>query len=205
MLEPDFYTIVSKEIFSDIIVQRFFNVFCDGLQQYKMFREERYIQKIKKLSDTIKKYNFPNLGHIFKSDCQQKKSSSNTTKEIAQAQQIIDIARSRGMHMSEKLEYDLISKSSVFDNDYTSKPDKYVLVKKIEEKIVTEEVVIPTEDNNALIVDFMSLIHRIPVGTLTTFLDLFNAAWKHLCNVCNFNRTDIVYDSYVNNSLKECK
>ena len=55
MLEPDFYTIASKDIFSDIIVKKIFNVFCDGLQQYKMFREEQYIQKIKKLSDTIKK------------------------------------------------------------------------------------------------------------------------------------------------------
>ena len=111
MLEPNFYNITSEEIFSDIIVQKFLNVFCDGLQQYKIFREERYIQKIKKLSDTIKKYNFPNLGHISKSDSKQKKSSSNTTKEIAQAQKIIDVARSRGIHMSEALEYDLISKS----------------------------------------------------------------------------------------------
>ena len=124
MLEPNFYTIASKEIFSDIIVQKYFNVFCDNLQQYKIFREERYIQKIKKLSDTIKKYNFPNLGHIFKSDSQQKKSSSNTTKEIAQAQKIIDIARSHGIHMSEVLEYDLTSKSYLFDNYYTSTPDK---------------------------------------------------------------------------------
>ena len=73
MLEPNFYNITSKEIFSDIIVQKFLNVFCDGLQQYKIFREERYIQKIKKLSDTITKYNFSNLGHISKSDSEQKK------------------------------------------------------------------------------------------------------------------------------------
>ena len=45
--------------------------------------------------------------------------------------------------MSEVLEYDLISKSYLFDNDYTSKLDKYVLVKKIEEKIVTEESLYP--------------------------------------------------------------
>ena len=130
--------------------------------------------------DAIKKYNFPNLGHISKSGSEQKRSSSNTTKGIAQAQKIIDIARSRGIHTSEVLEYDLICKSYLFVNDYTSKPDKYVLVKKLEEKLVTEEVVIPAEDNNVLIVDFMSLICRIPVGTLTTFLDLFNPAWKYM-------------------------
>ena len=65
-----------------------------------------------------------------------KKSSSNTTKKIAQAQKIIDIARRRRIHISEVLEYDLISKSYLLDNDYTStsKPDKYVLVKKLEKK-----------------------------------------------------------------------
>ena len=157
------------------------------------------------MSDTIKKYNFPNLGHISKGDSEQKKSFPNTTKEITQAQKITDIARSRGIHMSEVLEYDLISKSYLFDNDYTSKPDKYALVEKLEEKIVTEKVVIPAGDNNALIVDFMSLMRRIPVSTLTSFLDLFNAAWKHMCNVCNFNRIDIIYDSYINDSLKECE
>ena len=67
--------------------------------------------KNKEIVGYNKKYNFPNLGHISKSDSKQKKSSSNTTKEIAQAQKIIDIARSRGIHMSEVLEYDLISKS----------------------------------------------------------------------------------------------
>ena len=143
MLEPNFYNITLKEFFSDIIVQKFLNVFCDGLQQYEIFREERYIQKLKELSDTIKKYSFPNLGHISKSDSEQKKSFPNTTKEITQAQKITDIARSRGIHMSEVLEYDLISKSYLFDNDYTSKLDKYVLVKKIEEKIVTEESLYP--------------------------------------------------------------
>ena len=42
MLEPNFYNITSGEIL-DIIVQKFLNVFCGGLQQYKIFREERYI------------------------------------------------------------------------------------------------------------------------------------------------------------------
>ena len=65
-----------------------------------------------------------------------KKSSSNTTKKIAQAQKIIDIARRRRIHISEVLKYDLISKFYLLDNDYTStsKPDKYVLVKKLEKK-----------------------------------------------------------------------
>ena len=26
-----------------------------------------------------------------------------------------------------------------------------------------------------------------------------------MCNVCNFNRIDIIYDSYINDSLKECE
>ena len=101
---PIFITLLQKKFFSDIIVQKFLNVFFNSLQLYKIFREERYIQKIKKLSDTIKKYNFPNLGHISKSDSEQKKSSSNTTKKIAQTQKIIDIARSRGIHMKEVLD-----------------------------------------------------------------------------------------------------
>ena len=123
MLDPNFYNITSKEFFFGYYSTEIFKCFFfNSLQLYKIFREERYIQKIKKLSDTIKKYNFPNLGHISKSDSEQKKSSSNTTKKIAQTQKIIDIARSRGIHMTEVLEYDLIPKSYLVDNDCTSKP-----------------------------------------------------------------------------------
>ena len=35
-------------------------------------------------------------------------------------------------------------------------------------------------ENNALVVDFMSLMHGIHQGQLSTFQDLLNAAWKHI-------------------------
>ena len=65
--------------------------------------------------------------------------------------------------MSDTLQYNLLSNNSSFDNDFTSKSNKYILVKKLEENLINESNMEPQE-NNVLVVAFMSLIRRIPMG-----------------------------------------
>ena len=60
-------------------------------------------------------------------------------------------------------------------------------------------------ENNALVVDFMSLMHGIHQGQLSTFQDLLNAAWKHIQGIWKFKQIDIICDSYVDDLLKECE
>ena len=41
-------------------------------------------------------------------------------------------------------------------------------------------------ENNVLVVDFMSLIHRVPMGQLSTLQDLLNTAWRHIKEIYKF-------------------
>lgn len=84
--------------------------------------------------------------------------------------------------MSYILQYDLLFNNFLLDDDFTSKRNKHMLVKNLEEK--KEE---PGE-NNVLVADFMSLISPIPAGQLSTFQDLLNTAWKILREFINSNR-----------------
>ena len=104
--------------------------------------------------------------------------------------------------MSDILQYDLLSNDSLFVYDFTSNTDKYMLVK---ENLINENNMELGENNNVLVLDIMSLIRRIPMGQLFTFQDLFNVAWKHIKGICKFKQIDIIYDSYVDDWLKECE
>ena len=69
--------------------------------------------------------------------------------------------------MSDILQYHLLSNNSIFDNDFTSKTNKYMLVKKLGENLTNENNMEPGE-NNVLVVDVMPLIRRILLGQFVT-------------------------------------
>ena len=69
--------------------------------------------------------------------------------------------------MSDILQYHLLSNNSIFDNDFTSKTNKYMLVKKLGENLTNENNMEPGE-NNILVVDVMPLIRRIFLGQFVT-------------------------------------
>ena len=57
----------------------------------------------------------------------------------------------------------------------------------------------------ATVVDFMSLIRRYPTSKLKTFNDLFNIATYSILHAPCVEEIDIVYDSYLEDSIKECE
>ena len=63
--------------------KRLLNYFEDGKQWYKVFHEERYVNKLKKLSDTITKVNLPKFDG---KDQKQKKESKPVLKKVGDAQ-----------------------------------------------------------------------------------------------------------------------
>lgn len=69
--------------------------------------------------------------------------------------------------------YDLLPNNSLFHNDFTSKPVKYMIAKKLKEYLINENNIQPRE-NTALVVDFLSLVRLIPMGQLSTFQDVLN-------------------------------
>ena len=66
------------------------------------------------------------------------------------------------------------------------------------EKYISDEhpFVKASDLKTGLLVDFMSLIRRLPLGQMLIFKDLLQATLKNAKNVCDFQRIDIVFDSY---------
>ena len=80
-------------------------------------------------------------------------------------------------------------------------------MKQLEKKLSSVETTVSSDDKlrKALVVDFMSLIRRHPVSKLKTFQDLFTFATYSILNSPFTEEIDIVYDSYVEDSIKECE
>ena len=104
--------------------------------------------------------------------------------------------------MSDILQFDLLSNNSLSDKQIH--PCKYMLVKNLEQNLINENHMEPGE-NNVLVVDAISFIRLIPMGQLFTFQDLLNTARKHIKGLWKFKPIDIVYYSYVDDSLKKCE
>ena len=54
-------------------------------------------------------------------------------------------------------------------------------------------------------IDFMSSIRKIPFSKLSTFNDVFESMWKLMTSVSKFDTIHIVYDSYIDDSIKEAE
>ena len=82
--------------------------FDKGLTEYLIFREERYLQKRKKLGEIIKRFKVPPF--IPKNTTEKKDTgrvpAEKAIKKIGEAQKKIDKARCRGYSTREILQYD---------------------------------------------------------------------------------------------------
>ena len=54
----------------------------------------------------------------------------------------------------------------------------------------------------ALIVDFMSIVRKINTTQCQIFKDILEKLWSIIYNSCTFQRLDIIYDSYIEQSIK---
>ena len=61
-----------------------------------------------------------------------------------------------------------------------------------------------SSEPTALLVDFMSVIRRVPLKNVSKIIDAFNLSWNTI-NVCSHNTLNIIYDSYTESSLKACE
>ena len=55
----------------------------------------------------------------------------------------------------------------------------------------------------SIVVDFMSLAKKVNTNNITVLQDMFQKVFNDAYGVCNTGQMDIVYDSYVETSLKE--
>ena len=110
--------------------------------------------------------------------------------------------------MKEILCFDHLTSNKFFEEDLTAKRNKKSdLVKELEKHLNSSDCNFTAESpmRTATVVDFMSLIRRYPTSKLKTFNDLFNIATYSILHAPCVEEIDIVYDGYLEDSIKECE
>ena len=130
-----------------------------------LFRNERFVVKSRKLSDTIKKVNLTSFIEIPTAEKKQQNSDA-LVKELSNVQKNIDIARGQGITLSEILQHDLLATNVLFSDDITSKPEKHMLVKELENLFDANELSFTKASHieTPLAVDFMSMVRRLKIS-----------------------------------------
>ena len=77
-------------------------------------------------------------------------------------QKEIDMARSRGIAMSELLKHDLVEESPLFDENDMTKPQKHIMIQELEKQLEKDDYAFDKQSNTptVVIVDFMSVVRK---------------------------------------------
>ena len=186
------------------IAKKLLGYFEHGEKTYIEFRNERFADKTKAISDVIKKASLPSFESKSEESTKFKPSKKNTKAKIqAIVQKQVDIFKSRFISMPEILQFDLVP-SALFEWDFTAKPEKHMLITGLEKQLLSREYncAKTSESKTSLVIDFMSLMRRISLANLQTSKESFEIRWKSILSVCEFNQLNIIYDSYITKSIK---
>lgn len=181
------------------------NIFEEGSKCYSEFQNERFILKTKKLNDRIPRMKTPcfqlSTGHKA-----SPKKVGTTSRQIAQAQKAVDIARDRGESLKDILTYDLLPTNKLFENNQTTKPDKHTLILELEKSLSSDDYDFQRTSESmktAVIVDFMSQVRMQKLSPEKTFGDIITAVVQNSTKVCSVHELHIIFDSYIEQSVKE--
>ena len=105
--------------------------------------------------------------------------------------------------MPEILQFDL-RPSALFEGDFTAKPGEHLLITELEKHLLSTgyNFAKKSESKTSLVIDFMSLMRRIKWTNLQTFKESFEVMWKSILSVCEFNQLNVIYYSYITESIK---
>ena len=80
-------------------------------------------------------------------------------------------------------------------------------MKELEKHLTSSDYNFTSESQlrTAVVVDFMSLILRYPTSKLKIFNGLFSIATYSILHTHCVEKINIVYDSYLEDSIKECE
>jgi hypothetical protein len=175
--------------------------------KYRAFRDERFVLKTKRLSDTIHRTNLKTFNSI-RTDQKLHHPKKTVQKKFAYAQKIIDTARVRECDMKEVFRYDLIPSSGLLDAEgLMTKPLKSSLCHELEKSLSSDDYKHPShwdKCNTTYPVDVMAYMRRTRTKNLKTFGELRETMFNMVLNTCkNPARTDFVFGSYIEGSVKD--
>ncbi len=201
------HNIISQAIMTEDVRKSLLNVLDTGKHLYQAFRNERYIDKTKAISDTIARSKVMTFMSVYK-DKTQAEAKKENKKEFAEAQRIVDVAKERNYDMKQLLQYDLTQSSTLFDkNGFMTKTAKSTLCTEMEKNLKPEDYSSPAEWTWELkttyVVDVMGHTHRVTSMRYKTFGQYVSAYLTQLAKLCpNADSIHMVFDTYIEGSVK---
>ncbi|KAH3898504.1 hypothetical protein DPMN_022737 [Dreissena polymorpha] len=151
----------------------------NGEHVYRAYRQERIVEKAKIVSSTISKRKLPKFTDHLKqslltSKAILKERKAPSSKDMADAQRSMDIAKERGMSLKQILSHDVISSTPLFDGDLPAHVNKSKLIWEIESRLDiskwSRKSLFPTH----VIVEFMSKMRQMPLAQSATVSTIRN-------------------------------
>ena len=204
---PKLHNFTSGQVVSEESTAKLLKYFEHGQEQYEKFRNERFVTRTKKLSDTLTKVILPKFEEKKQKPKTNQQLVKSTAKRIGEAQKQLEIARERGISIGEILSYDHLNENILFVEDLTAKPNKSELVKELEQILEPFDYnfEIQSHYSTPIMLDFMSQVRKYPTKKLGNFNELFAATSSGIMNIPEIEQIDIIYDSYLEDSIKECE
>ena len=202
------HNIISQEVMPQEMRDDLLKFYATCTTLYEAFPSARFVTKQRLIFDTIHRKNLK----TFKSKMAEKQSHQTKVKEskkqLAETQEIFDIARVREYGIQELLTYYLIDTSYLFDAEgLMVKPNKSDLCSELEKMLEPTDYVQPsawTPANTTAIVDVMAHLHHMRLANLNTFGNLCSHFLGYVHSLShNANHIDFVFDTYIDASVKD--
>ena len=207
LFEPgDICNIFSGKVLEKEESQFLLSCYEGGEELYLKYRQERIVDKTKKILDRIPK---PKT----KKSKTSKKDQKNVDlkAETLTLVRAIDVARVHGYDMKELLCYEIVSSSFFLTKgQYLRKADKSELVREYKQRkcnLSKFQQSFSSCERKVTIIDFMAFARKMHTWinkfNLKTFGDMFTHMWKTFSELGDqSNRIDIVFDLYKNGTTK---
>ncbi len=174
--EPRLHNIVTQEVMSDDIRAQLLNVLLIGADSYQKLRQERFVNKSVRLSDTIHRTNLKTFQSAHPLSKSKTTGLKHQIKESSFAQRIMELARARGHTMDQLLKYDIVPTCHFFNHDgLMTTSVKSSLIHELETSLQARDYVIPDsweELHTTCVADIMANIRKVRLKGLKSFGDL---------------------------------
>jgi hypothetical protein len=188
------------------VARRLLNFLENGADVYSSYRQERLVEKTKKISATISKSKLPRFTDQLQKtpSAIEKKKNDLSFKDMAEAHRNMDIAKERGMDLRQILTHNLVSVSPLFDGDLPAHTNKSLLVGDIEPRLDLTQWHQESTLVTHVVVDFMSRMRQMPLVQFPNMGVVIEAIITSASSLCqNVKFVHLVLDSYIEMSLKE--